>query len=43
LASRNRDRGDRRIIGGRITAAGRHKTEQAIGDYLRTVMRAAPT
>lgn len=34
LASRARDRGDRRIIHGRITAAGREKIDKAIGDYL---------
>lgn len=43
LVSRDRDSGDRRIVGGRITATGRQTTEQAMDDYLRAVMRAAPT
>lgn len=34
LASRTRDRGDRRIIHGRITAAGHKKIDKAIDDYL---------
>lgn len=34
LASRGRDRSDRRIIRGRITAAGHEKIDRAIDDYL---------
>lgn len=34
LASRTRDRSDRRIVHGRITAAGREKVDQAVDDYL---------
>lgn len=41
LAIRARDRGDRRIIHGRITAAGREKIDKAIDDYLSVATQAA--
>lgn len=41
LASRARDRRDRRIIHGRITAAGREKVDKAIDDYLYATARTA--
>ena len=41
LASRARDRDDRRIIHGRITAAGREKIEKAIDDYLNVTTQTA--
>jgi DNA-binding MarR family transcriptional regulator len=39
LASRARDRRDRRIIHGRITAAGHEKIDKAIDDYLYITIR----
>ncbi|PTY08736.1 hypothetical protein DB347_03960 [Opitutaceae bacterium EW11] len=43
LAERFRDSEDRRIIRGRITAAGRERADQAIDDYLRAVTNASVT
>lgn len=40
FASRARDHGDRRILQVRITAAGREKVDEAINDYLHSVMQA---
>lgn len=39
LASRARDRGDRRIIQARITAAGHGKVDKAIDDFLDVATR----
>lgn len=39
LASRTRDRCDRRVIQVRITAAGRAKADQAIDDYFEVITR----
>lgn len=41
LASRDRYGHDRRVIGGRISTAGKQKTQQAISDYLRAAVGAA--
>jgi len=41
IASRTRDRRDRRVIRARITATGREKINQAMNDYLRAATRAA--
>ncbi len=41
LASRARDRRDRRIIHGRITAAGREKVDKALDDYLNVTTQTA--
>ena len=41
LASRARDRCDRRILHVRITVVGRERIDQAINDYLRATMHAA--
>lgn len=41
FASRARDHGDRRVLQVRITAAGREKVDEAINDYLHSVMQAA--
>lgn len=41
FAGRTRDRTDRRIIGVRVTAAGREKADQAMNDYLHAASHAA--
>lgn len=41
LATRTRDRNDRRILRVRLTATGREKANRAIDDYLWTAMQAA--
>ncbi|MBI2510981.1 MAG: hypothetical protein HYV96_03325 [Opitutae bacterium] len=42
LAGRDRDCRDRRIMRGRLTAAGSQKADQAINDYLRVVADSPP-